>query len=260
MEISLPVFPDETGAQVAFIAMGLLLVIGLLLLVVPGLFGRLVGLERRLPPFTGMSEFRAAGALILGLGLIALMFDQPVNYVVVGCALAASFFGRMVSLIIDRQTPVADLAMLVLQGGLAVAALQSFFDIYDPEQAIIMPAESAALLVFFAYWALVTLGLLMLVAPGIAARATGLVGEGGEAVRLSSIRAGGGFLVGLAFSGLLFANPMAELGMAGALLLAVVGRLVGLIFDRGYYGYRLAALLLQVVVAAIFVRYVSSMM
>ncbi|MFM2279926.1 MAG: hypothetical protein RLZZ444_2157, partial [Pseudomonadota bacterium] len=147
MEISLPVFPDETGAQVAFIAMGLFLVIGLLLLVMPGLFGRLVGLERRLPPFTGMSEFRAAGALILGLGLIALMFDQPVNYVVVGCALAVSFFGRMVSLIIDRQTPVADLAMLVLQGVLAAATLQSFFDIYDPEQGVVMPADSAALLV-----------------------------------------------------------------------------------------------------------------
>ncbi|MFM2279302.1 MAG: hypothetical protein RLZZ444_1533, partial [Pseudomonadota bacterium] len=31
-------------------------------------------------------------------------------------------------------------------------------------------------------------------------------------------------------------------------------------FDRRYYGYRLLALLLQVVIAAIFVRYVSSMM
>jgi hypothetical protein len=51
----------------------------------------------------GVSEVRAAsGALFIGLGLSALIINQPLGYAMVGFAYAGAATGRLTSIVIDR--------------------------------------------------------------------------------------------------------------------------------------------------------------
>lgn len=52
----------------------------------------------------GMSEVRAAsGALFIGMGLAAIIMNNPIAYAIVGFAYAGAAIGRLTSIIIDKS-------------------------------------------------------------------------------------------------------------------------------------------------------------
>jgi hypothetical protein len=55
------------------------------------------------------------------------------------------------------------------------------------------------------------------------------------------------------------ANPMMDLGMGAALAVAVLGRLVALVFNRGNYIYAILALILEGAAAALVISDVMGM-
>src|SRR5690349_11394017 len=102
MEFSLPEFPSAPGAQAAFIAAAIAILLGLALVLFPSAVGHFLRLESRETRPGGIGEVRAAGGFLLGLALATLMFDQPVLYTALGIAMAIAAFGRILSLMSDR--------------------------------------------------------------------------------------------------------------------------------------------------------------
>ena len=259
MEFSLPEFPADPGAQAAFLATAFLGLVAILLMVAPGPMGWLMRLEPRGARIGGNNEFRTGGAFVAGLTILALLFDQPVAYAAIGVGLIGACLGRLLSLILDREALLANIVVLLIQAALAYAFCYHLAEIVDSEMQILMPSEFSALLVFLAYWGFVMLGLVLAFTPRPLAMVSGLVTEDSEPLRLASLRAAGGFLIGLGLAGLMFANPMVELVMVGALVLAVFGRLAGLLAYRRNLGFKLVALIVQILFAAIFANYISAM-
>ena len=53
----------------------------------------------------GLSEIRAAnGALFVGLGVAALVINQPLGYAMVGFAYAGAAIGRLTGIVVDHVT------------------------------------------------------------------------------------------------------------------------------------------------------------
>lgn len=258
MEFSLPEFPSEPGAQAAFIAAAVSIVLGLAFLVFPGYFGRFVGLESRETRPGAIGELRAAGGFLAGLALATLMFDQPVLYTALGVSLAIAAFGRIISLMSDQAATLLNFLLLVVQVVLAGATLYYFFDVFTPDMQFAMPEEPEARLVFYTYVVFAVIGALMMFAPRIAAMISGLQAIADSGV--TSIRSAGGFAVGAGLTGMAVANPMMDLGFGAALALAVIGRLIALALNRGNWIYAVIALAVEGAGAFLVLSYVMGMM
>ena len=236
MEFSLPEFPTAAGAQAAFVAVCLLLLVGVLLLSIPA---------------------------------ADVMFDQPVLYTVLAVALVVSTFGRTVSLMSDRAGTLLNLLLLAVQMTVTGAALYYFFDMFTPDMQLTMPDAFDARLVFFTYAGIAILGALVMFGPRMSMAICGLGVTGEKASAISTIRSAGGFALGLGLIGLVFmgnsANApmdmlMGNLGVAVALGLAVIGRLMALALNRGNYIFAGIALAIEAAAAAVVISSVASMM
>ncbi|MDB5523348.1 MAG: hypothetical protein JWM58_1111 [Rhizobium sp.] len=258
MEFSLPEFPSAPGAQAAFVAAAIALVFGLVLLVFPGFSGRFLGLQSGETRPAAIGELRAAGGFLAGLALATLMFDQPVLYTALGTALAISAFGRILSLMSDRAATFLNFLLLAVQIVLAGATLYYFFEVFTPEMQFTMPQDMNATLVFYTYAAFAVIGALMMFAPRIACMTVGL--EAITDTGSTSMRSAGGFTLGAALIGMAAANPMMDLGFGAALAIAVIGRVIALILNRGNYIYQILALLVQGAAAALVISTVMGMM
>jgi len=258
MELSLPEFPSTPGAQMVFIATAIAILIGFGALAFPGTAGRLVGLQSGQYRPGGIGELRIAGGFLAGLALATLMFDQPVLYTALGIAFACAAFGRILSLLSDKAASPINLLVLLVQVSLAGVSLRYFFDVFTPDLNLAIPEDPEARLVFFAYCIIAALGALVLLAPGIWARISGL--QAATNAGFSAIRSAGGFALGAALTAIVLANPMLDLGFGAALAFAVLGRLVGLALNRGNHVYAGLALLVQSAAAVVVVNHVTGMM
>jgi hypothetical protein len=258
MEFSLPEFPSAPGAQAAFIAAAIAILLGLALFLFPGSVGHFLGLAGRQTRLGGIGELRASGGFLLGLALATLMFDQPVLYTALGIAFAFAAFGRILSLMSDRAASFLNFLLLLVQVVLAGASLYYFFDVFTPDMQFAMPEEMNARLVFYAYIAVALVGALMMFAPRISCKTAGL--DGISEMGYSAVRSAGGLALGAALVGMAVANPMMDLGFGAALAVAVVGRLIALVLNRGNYIYAVLALLVEGALAALFTSYVVGMM
>jgi hypothetical protein len=258
MEFSLPEFPSAPGAQAAFIAAGFSIFLGLVFLAFPGFCGQMVGLDSRESRAGAIGELRAAGGFLAGLALATLMFDQPVLYTALGSAFALAAFGRILSLMSDRAATFLNFLLLMVQIVLAGATLYYFFDVFSPDMQFAVPEEMNAKLVFYCYVAFAVLGALIMFAPRIACAIAGL--DALADTGISSVRSAGGFALGTALIGMAVANPMMDLGFGAALAIAVFGRLLALLINRGNYIFAILALLVQGGGAALVISYVMGMM
>jgi len=108
-------FPAVIGASVSIFA-------GLVGLIWPQQVSKVIGLE--LPGRLGVSEFRATyGGLFIGAGVAVLAIGSADAALVLGAAWLGAFAGRVVSLVIDRNTSkenIAGCAIELVVGGLLV--------------------------------------------------------------------------------------------------------------------------------------------
>ena len=69
----------------------------------------------------GLSEIRAAnGALFVGLGVAALVSNQPVGYAMVGFAYAGAASGRLTGILVDQITKSTAYMFCAVEAVLAV--------------------------------------------------------------------------------------------------------------------------------------------
>ncbi len=69
----------------------------------------------------GLSEVRAAsGALYVGLGIGALLLNEPTAYVMLGLAWGGAAIGRLTSIIMDGSQPTKKVAFFVIEAAVAI--------------------------------------------------------------------------------------------------------------------------------------------
>lgn len=118
-------FPTELGEQLAFAAALLSALLGLFMLLAPGITNRFLGLRPREGRIGVYAEARSQGGLYLGLGAMALVLAQPLVYLALGSAFAAAAFGRLLSILLDRAATLQNAMLLILQ--IALAALPMLY-------------------------------------------------------------------------------------------------------------------------------------
>lgn len=122
-------FPEQFGEQLAFAAATVTALLGLVVLLAPGLGLRLLSLQ----PIAaaGLAEARSTiGGFYLGFGVAAIMLAQDWIYLALGAAFAAALFGRILSLLVDRAFGLKTLLPLLLQlvlGGLPLGYVFGLF-------------------------------------------------------------------------------------------------------------------------------------
>lgn len=270
MELALPAFPSEPWPQAAFLAIVILIVAGLAMLAFPATSGRLVGLDSRETRPGGIGEVRVAGGFLAGFAAAALMFfDQPVLVTALGVAVGLAAFARVISMMSDTSASLLNFLLLIVQAIFATVMLYYFFDVVTPEMQLGVPSEGNARLVFFAFAAMAVIGFLFLFAPRIAMSAAGLWVTPERPGGIASIRSTGGFLLGTGLFGMAVAGMwesgfvvflMLCFGVAAALVLSIVGRLIALALNRGNLVFGVIALVIQAAAAGIIILYVSSAM
>ncbi|MGR6429525.1 AGROH133_08824 family phage infection protein [Rhizobium sp. PAMB 3174] len=122
-------FPEQFGEQLAFAAATVTALLGLLVLLAPGLGLRLLSLQPTAA--AGLAEARSTiGGFYLGFGVAAIMLAQDWIYLALGAAFAAALFGRILSLLVDRAFGLKTLLPLLLQlvlGGLPLSYVFGLF-------------------------------------------------------------------------------------------------------------------------------------
>ena len=123
MEFAFP-WPVTQGEWLAWVSAAITVLFGAILLFAPGLSFRML----RLPPKPERPEgFAAARAnmagFYLGLGLTSLLLAQPLLYMALGFSWLFTAFGRIVSMMSDRGTGLANWLWLVFDLVLSALAL-----------------------------------------------------------------------------------------------------------------------------------------
>lgn len=117
-------FPTEFGEQLAFGSAAFCALIGLILMLAPGLALSFYGLAPREGRGEGYGAIRSSGGFLLGFGLSAILVAQPMVYLALGGAIALSALARMLSILSDRGGAAKNSLLLVVQivvGGLPLA-------------------------------------------------------------------------------------------------------------------------------------------
>lgn len=122
MEFTFP-WPTTNGEWLTFGSASVAILLGLVRLFVPDLVLR----AQRLQPIPEHPEAFAAvrapmAGFYLGLGVSALLLAQPFLYIALGFSWAFTAFGRLVSILSDRNT-MLNWILIVVELALAAAAL-----------------------------------------------------------------------------------------------------------------------------------------
>jgi len=123
MEFAFP-WPVTQGEWLAWVSAAVTVILGVILLFAPGLSFRMF----RLAPKPERAEAYAAAranmaGFYLGLGLSALLLAQPMLYMALGFSWLFTAFGRIVSMMSDRGTGLANWLWLAFDLVLAALAL-----------------------------------------------------------------------------------------------------------------------------------------
>jgi hypothetical protein len=122
MEFTFP-WPTTNGEWLTFGSAAVAILLGLVRLFVPDLVLR----AQRLQPVPehpeGFAAVRASMAgFYLGLGVSALLLSQPFLYIALGFSWAFTAFGRLVSILSDRNT-LLNWLLIIIELALGAAAL-----------------------------------------------------------------------------------------------------------------------------------------
>jgi len=123
MELAFP-WPGSQGEWLAWTCAAVTVLLGAVLLFAPGLSFRML----RLAPKPERAEAYAAAranmaGFYLGLGLSALLLAQPLLYLALGFSWLFTAFGRIVSMMSDRGTGIANWLWLAFDLVMAALAL-----------------------------------------------------------------------------------------------------------------------------------------
>lgn len=114
-------FPTELGEQLAFGAACFSAVVGLFVMLAPGMAFSFLGLQIKEGRREGFAVGRSAGGFLLGLSLAPLLLAQPMVYLAFGAAVALAAFGRLLSIMSDGGSVLKNIPLLIVQ--VVVAAL-----------------------------------------------------------------------------------------------------------------------------------------
>lgn len=120
-------FPTEFGEQLAFGAASFTAVIGLVVMMAPGMSFAFLGLQVKDGRPEGLAEGRSAGGFLLGISLAAVLLAQPMVYLAFGAAVALAAFGRLLSLMSDRGSVMGNILFLIVQACVAALPLGYVF-------------------------------------------------------------------------------------------------------------------------------------
>ncbi len=120
-------FPTEFGEQLAFVGASATVLLGLLILLLPGSVLRLAAFQVGEVRPEGYGSVRAAGAQYTALGLLPILLAQDWFYMALGIAVGAGAFGRLVSFVFDRGLTVRNVSIFLLQVVLAAGPLAYAF-------------------------------------------------------------------------------------------------------------------------------------
>jgi uncharacterized membrane protein HdeD (DUF308 family) len=123
LEFAFP-WPATQGEWLAFVSAAVTVFFGAVLLFAPGLSFRLFRLQTRPDHPEAYAAARANMAgFYLGLGLSSLLLAQPLLYMALGFSWLFTAFGRIVSMMSDRGTGLANWLWLVFDLVLSALAL-----------------------------------------------------------------------------------------------------------------------------------------
>ncbi len=258
MELALPEWPAELGAQLAQVSALVTILIGLVFLATAKPLAQRWGFDAREGRSGATGELRVAGGFMAGVGLAAYLFDQPLIYVMLGAAHGFAAFGRVLSMMSasDRSNGLINFLLLLLQAALSVAALYWLFDVWTADAAFQLPQEGGAYLVFLASAVSMAIGFVVMFAPGISMLVSGLTATAGRERIFAAVRSSGGFLLGAACVALLTVNPFAELAFGAAYMFSTAARVVVIFADRGRKYFNAIALLFQLAMTCLFIGHV----
>ncbi len=116
--------PQTTGELIAWISAGFTILYGLFGLIFPRTFLKLLRVNANLYAPQVVSAMRSSMAgFPIAMGLLAILFAQPLIWMVLGAGWAVSAIGRIISIIFDRGFTVYNLGFLILEMALAAAPL-----------------------------------------------------------------------------------------------------------------------------------------
>ncbi|MDI7862480.1 DUF4345 domain-containing protein [Rhizobiaceae bacterium n13] len=122
------------------------------------------------------------------------------------------------------------------------------------------PTEPGEQLAFAAAAVTAVLGLFMMFAPGLSFRFVGLEPREGRPDAFAEARSTmGGFYFGFGLAALLFAQPMVYLALGASFAMAVFGRILSIMSDRGSSLVNYFLLVVQAILAAMPLAYVFGM-
>lgn len=116
-------FPTETGEQIAFVCAAITAVLGLVILIFPGLCLRLSAFHVGEVRPEGYGAVRSAGGQYVALGVMPMLLAQDWFYMMLGAVLAVGAAGRLLSLVLDRGATGKNIAFLLLQVVLSAGPL-----------------------------------------------------------------------------------------------------------------------------------------
>ena len=125
----LSIIPPQTlGEYLAWTSAVITIVFGLICLLAPRTTYRILRLQTRPEVPEALSESRATMAgFYLGTGVLAIVFQQPFIWMVLGAGWAFTAFGRLVSIALDRGNTTFNWVSLVFETALAAAPLVFVF-------------------------------------------------------------------------------------------------------------------------------------
>lgn len=120
-----------------------------------------------------------------------------------------------------------------------------------------LPTEPGEQLAFAAAAVTALLGLVMMFAPGLTYRFFGLQAKDGRFDAYAEARSSlGGFYFGFGLAALLFAQPMVYLALGVSFAMAVFGRILSIMSDKGSSARNYLLLVVQAILAALPLAYV----
>ena len=122
--------PQSPGEWLAWTSALITIGFGLICLLAPRLTYRILRLRTAEGVPEAVSESRATMAgFYLGTGILAILFNQPFIWMVLGAGWAFTAFGRLVSMVLDRGVTQFNLISVLMEAALAVLPLLFVFGI-----------------------------------------------------------------------------------------------------------------------------------
>lgn len=126
MTLEWPEWPTMLADQLSFVCAGITVFVGIMLLFLPTVSLRILGLQAGRAEGLGAARGPMAGFL-LGTGLTAILFAQPFLYLALGVCWLFTAFGRLVSILSDRGGTIYNWLFLIVELALGIVPVAVFF-------------------------------------------------------------------------------------------------------------------------------------